>query len=281
MAKETSTISVYEYTNFIEFLKDFMEFKKKANKSFSLRSFSRSAGFASVSLMPMLLKGQRKITTDTLHKLIQALKLNKKESEYFESLVYFNQCQDDEQRDHYFEKLRKLRPKTKANEINQSQYDFFTKTFYGVIHQMVLLKDFKEDYEWIAKRIYPTIKPNEVKHAIDIMIYLNLLKRNAEGKLEHTSESITTPEEVGTFEVYQYQYNMINGSKRALVNLPPHMRDITSVMLPVPKTHIKEFKEKIASFREEMVDWINALQTPYEEVYQLNIQLYPQTIKRK
>jgi len=258
-----------------------MDMKKSTSKSFSLRALSRRAGFSSFSLLPMILKGKRKISSDTLNKLIIVLKLKKKEAEYFEAMIMLNHAKDDQQRDRYFEKLRNIRPKIKVSELDQNQYDLFTKSFYGIIHQMVLLDDFEEDHEWIANRIFPPIKPLEAKEAISILIKLKLLKRNKEGKLEHTSKSIKTPNTVGTFEVYQYQYQMLIGAKKALVNLPANYRDVTSVMIPIPKSKMKEFKDKIASFREEIVDWISSNPTTRDEVYQLNIQLFPHTLKRK
>jgi len=142
---------------------------------------------------------------------------------------------------------------------------------------MILLPDFKEDYDWMAKKVFPAIKAGEVKHAIEVMLRLKLIKRNQSKKLEHTHQSLTTDAEVDSFEIFKYQSDLLGEAKNAMVSIPASQRDITSLTIAVPTQKLPEFKKRLQKFREGLVDWINRTDSGYDEVYQLNIQLYPVT----
>ncbi len=55
----STKISVFEYDNYREFLRDSYEYLKAANPKYSYRYFSKSAGFKSSSVMKMIMDGKR------------------------------------------------------------------------------------------------------------------------------------------------------------------------------------------------------------------------------
>ena len=90
MAKKLTT-SVFSYLDFREYLRDVFQENKEKNRFFTHRYFAKLAGLGSYSYLRMVIKGERNLTTNSVNKIVRALKLNKKESAYFENLAYFNQ----------------------------------------------------------------------------------------------------------------------------------------------------------------------------------------------
>mgnify|MGYP005632737227 CR=1 FL=1 len=273
-------LDVFQYTDYRLFLKDFVEEQKRTSQHFSMRYFARVAGTGSPGYLIMIMKGQRNLSTTYVNKFIKALRFSKKEADYFEAMVNFNQAKEDKERDQYFDRMLALKPSVRIRGLQKDQLAFYSKKHFVVIHQMVSLPEFKEDAEWIAGRLYPSIRASEAQQAIDILLRLGLLKRGKKGKLEQAHSTYMTSSDVDSIYVYAFHRYMIAEAKNALMKGNPNFKDITSVTIPVPKSKMKELKERIQEFREETMDWITKYRDEYDEVYQMNVQLFPLTKKK-
>lgn len=274
-------INLFSYMDYRQYLKDRYIDEKAAKKHFSFRYFSRIAGFGSAGYLKMVMNGDRNLSAASINQFARALKFSKRETAYFEALVLFNQASTDQERDLYFERLSSLKPPVKLQGIEKDQYEYFSQKYFVVIREMVALPNFKEDPKWIAKNVKPSIKPKEAAHAVEVLLRLGLLKRDDSGKLVQSDASLTTPAEVNSMEVYNFHQSMLNEAKKTMLTISPELRDITSLTIPIPKESLKEIKERIKSFREEIIDFINKGPQNYHEVYQLNAQLFPITKTQK
>lgn len=274
-------INIFNYTDPVRFLQDVVSAHKERNPRYSFRLLAKLAGITSSGYLPMVLAGKRKITHALATRLSKGLKLAERETEYFETLAAFTQATQGAQRDQYYERLRALRPANKATKLAEDQYSLFSKPYYVVVHQMILLPDFCEDPQWIAARAYPGMTVQEAREAVAALLRLKLIKRGAAGNLVHNNESLATEPEIPSDAVFQYHYGLFSAAKHALVKIPGNLRDITSVAIPISLRKLPELKKRIAGFREETVDWLNSSPTESGEVYYLNIQLFPATFKRR
>jgi len=103
--REEKMNSVFEYTDYRKFLADFYSFKKSANKSFSHRFVQEKIGFKSAGHFSQILSGRANISLIYIEKIVEFLKLNKKEASYFQNMVMFNQSKIHEEKRRYFEKI--------------------------------------------------------------------------------------------------------------------------------------------------------------------------------
>ena len=78
--------------------------------------------------------------------------LKKRETNYFNSLVYFNDAKTLDQRIKYFEELKSRIPKGTLKELRESQYVYFSNWYNLVIRELVDMYDFKEDYAELGKK---------------------------------------------------------------------------------------------------------------------------------
>ena len=276
MAKKLTT-SVFSYLDFREYLRDVFQENKEKNRFFTHRYFAKLAGLGSYSYLRMVIKGERNLTTNSVNKIVRALKLNKKESAYFENLAYFNQSTTDKDKDLYFDRLVKLKPRDQIKEVDPDKYEYFTKRYFVTIREMVALPNFTEDYEWIAKSLYCNVTTADVEHAVSVLIRLGLLGRDEKNVLCHTNTTLKTMPMIESIELYNYNRSLLNEAKEALISLPDDLIDISSMTIPIPKNSLADIRNLIAGFREELADYICKGSNEYDEVYQMNLQFFPLT----
>jgi len=266
--------SIFQYTNYRDFLKDAYHFKKSQDKKFSFPYFSKLAGFKSCSVLKMVIDGQRNIAPHSIDRFAFAFKLNKEETQYFRLLVMLNQAKTGEEKQKFAEEIFKLKKYKKLYPLKESQYNYFARWYFTVIWEMVSLDYFREDCQWIASKIYPTISPQEVKRAIEELIKLGLLGRNDQGTLIKTEAALSTPDEVVSSAVAQFHREMIKRAGESIERIPREKRDISGFTFPISLESAKIIKEMVQNFRKELAQVILQQQS-LEAVYQLNFQFFP------
>ena len=87
-----SVKALFEYLNYRDYLRDYYEEKKRLSSFYSYRLFSQKAGFSAPNVLKLVTEGKRNLSKESVFKFVKALGFNKKEAEYFENLVFFNQA---------------------------------------------------------------------------------------------------------------------------------------------------------------------------------------------
>jgi uncharacterized protein (TIGR02147 family) len=80
-------VSIYDYTDYRTFLRDYYEEQKAQNPSFSYRYFAKRAGFNSSGLYKDIVDGRTGITRSLILRFATAMKLSSKQQEYFETVL--------------------------------------------------------------------------------------------------------------------------------------------------------------------------------------------------
>jgi uncharacterized protein (TIGR02147 family) len=281
MDKPETTTSIYDYLDFRKFLTDYTRALKN-KRAFNLREFASKAGIKAPGYLKMVIDGRRKLTVKTAQKFAAALELETKEKRYFISLVQYNQSTDPDLKKELFAHLIKLRPRSAYYQKQKRNNLYFSSPHFVTIREMVTLKGFKEDPKWIASRCFPKISPSEAKEAIEDLLAMSLLQRDDEGKLIQSEEFIQT-EDIQTqiAEAYHYHESVLDKARHALTVLPQDERNYYALSLPLPKHMYDEIIKDFYEFRDKIVDKIQKSQDDFDEVYQVNFQLFPLTMKKE
>ncbi len=267
--------SVYNYTDFRQFLLDYYELRKKQEGSYSYRAFATEVGCNSPNLMFLIVSGKRNLTKTNIPKVAALIGMGKREQHYFDALVSFNQAKTDSGKDYYFQLLNRLKGHRITALIAGEQFEYISLWYYPVIREMVLLEEFEERPEWIAAHLKGRVTVGEAKTALEALLRLGLLKRDENGKLVHVDKHITTGNEVAHVAAYEYHQQMLDISKDILAKSPPNRRDYSSLVMAVSKTQFEELKQMIHDFEETVIHYINDHPDKPEAVYQLNVQFIP------
>ena len=98
-------LNLFDYEDYRQYLGDFFEGKKEQNPSYSWQVFSDKAGFGNKSFVRRVIKKERSLSKTSAYKISQAIGHSKKEAEYFENLIFYNQAENLKERDHYYDML--------------------------------------------------------------------------------------------------------------------------------------------------------------------------------
>lgn len=269
--------NVFEYTNYRKFLKDSYNHLKKTKEKFSYRWFAARAGFSSSSFLYLIIEGDRNLSKDYVPKFSEVLGLTKKERQYFDALVSFNQAKSPEAKKYYLELMYNLRKYKAGTPLADGQYEYLSRWYHPVIRELISMPDFREDPEWIKERLLGKVTPRQVEDAIETLLQIGLLKRNASGHLEPATANIVTEDEVMNTAALAFHQQMIAFANEIMSTLDAGKREVSGITMALSQKQFMEIKIRIKEFENEIASYlVNNPDTP-DKVYQLHYMLFPLT----
>ncbi|MEQ1878012.1 MAG: TIGR02147 family protein [Bdellovibrionia bacterium] len=267
---------IFEYTNYREYLADYYSRTKAERPAFSYRVFARLAECKSPSTLKRVIAGERNLTEDGIAKFGKALKLNKQEQEFFASLVRLNQAKTNAEKQECAVKLSQSRKYRQLHPLTNLQMNYYRNWFYIPVRELVGLKGFKDDPEWIAAQISPKITPVEARRALEDLVQMGLLERAPDGKIIMTTKNVSTGNEMLNAFLTEFHNEMTKKSIESIERHPREKRDISSITVGISAETAAQIKAKIQTFRKELLE-LAANDSESNVIYQLNFQMFPLT----
>jgi len=252
---------------------DMFEHMKNTHKSFSHRQFASKAGFRSSNYVLLVMQGKRNLSSEAIIKVAKALKLKKKESEFFENLVRFNQAKSDEEKNFYYGKISNNREYSKSRKIEKGHYRYYSNWYVPVIREMVLTDGFDESPKWIAGHIKPRITEAEAASGLKLLIDLGLLTRSDSGKLVQSDSHIFSGDDVTSLAIANFQREMMKLAAGSIDLQKSGEREIGSLTFAVSRDKLMEAKRMIREFRTKIAGFLAEAECA-DAVYQFNFQLF-------
>ncbi len=273
-------LKIFEYTDYRFFLKDYYSYQKKSNRRFSYRSFAAQSGVAP-SLLKDVVSGRRQLTLKVVEKYSHAMHLTEREREYFRTLVKFVNAKSNQDKNEAFSAMMQLRRRTHLTFLDEKQYEFFSNWYYSAIRELISLQEFREDYDWIAKAIAPPVTASQAKKAVEVLLHLNLVRRNASGKLELCNTVVSSRADMNSLLLRNFHHVMIQLGQEALERYEPWDREVSSLTLGVSNSCFENIKQRIRGFKEEILNMVVEDKSDSQTVCQLNFQLFPLVPKER
>lgn len=270
---EPHVTDLFKYLDYRRFLKDYYAAQKaKKGSAFSFRSFARLAGLSSPNFLKLVMDGKRNLGPDGIKSFAKALKLGKEETAYFENLVHFNQCSTDDERNEWYKRLSASKKYREIKEIEKDYFVYFSRWYYAAIREMVLLPEFKEDSDWISRKLSPPITVKEAETALELLQKLGFLKRE-KGRLVQSEKNISTAREIISLAIANFHRQMMQRAMESIDLTKPEKRDISSLTVALSPEKFQEAKRRIQEFRRELNVLLSEDGSP-KSVYQINFQLF-------
>ena len=170
------------YSDYRQYLRDYYEIHKSSNPDFSFRYLSLRAGINSSAFYKYVIDGKRNLTKGSLLKTCAALKLQDREAEYFENLVFFNQAKTLREKNLFFDRLTKLRGQYETRRVQADQYAFYGEWYHSALRELLACTKFKGDFESLGKRLIPPLTATRVRESLALMKKLGLVRKDAQGR---------------------------------------------------------------------------------------------------
>lgn len=273
-------IRVFNYTDYREFLSDYYKYQKEVNPIFSYRYFAQRAKVKSSGFYKEVVSGKRSLTRTQIHNFSLALKFNKKEAEYFENMVYFSESKSTEEHRRYFKKMMSFYD-SRAYKLMADQYEYFSRWYYVAVRELLSFVKFKDNYKALASELNPPIREDQARKAIEILLRLNLIKKDKDGYYKRCDAVISTGYQgndklIYTMNIINFQKEMIEFAKGAYERSAINRIDMSTLTLSISEENYKEMKEEIAQFRKRLLGMAEKDKKP-DRIYQLNHQFFPLT----
>ena len=273
---------LFEYLNYRDYLRDYYEHKKQEHAFYSFRLFSQKAGFTSPNFFKLVIDGKRNLSKESAFKFSKALGHKRKEADYFENLVFFNQSKTLEEKNAYLSNLMKFRKKSDPKKIEESEYAYYSNWYNPAIRELVTAIDFKGDFKKLGRAVAPAISAPEAENAVRLLLELGFVKKDGKGVYSKTIASLTTGPQVRSVAVANYHKAMMARASESIERFPADKRDISSLTLCVSEGTFSAIVAKIAEVRGEFLE-MSETDKKSRNVIQVNFQVFPisQTIDFK
>ena len=269
---------IFVYTDAKLFLSDMFAHLKSLKPTLSHRLINRSAGATSSGWFSDILKGRISLTERYVAPLCKALHLTTEETAFFHPLLEFSQCSDPQSRPQLLERLITLRSAvTPADIVPAQQFEYYRKWFIPVIRELLLTSSCKDDPEHIAKRLYQTISPREVREALNVLENCGYITADADGFLRPVHVNLRKDPATASVYWYMYMVSLLNQAISTLSRCPKNERDFSAVTIGLSESAFVKATEITRRYRKELLALAESDGKDEKRIYQCAVQIFPVT----
>jgi uncharacterized protein (TIGR02147 family) len=265
--------SVYEYSDYRLFIKDYYEQRKAESPAFSYRYLAQKAGINSAPFFKFLIEGKRNLTSETVGKVATALKLDAKSREYFENLVFFNQAKTTKDKNQFFDKLIALRKAQNILRIGSDKYEYFSEWYHCAIREIASVGNFRDDFAKLGNSLRPPISAIKAQESVDLLLRLGFLKQE-NGRYKQADPLLSTGYGIEDYHVIKFQIKMLRMAIEAFERTMSPERSMSSLTFSLSRSTYLALVKEVRVFRARVMEMVGKDESP-EMVYHLNIGLFP------
>lgn len=269
--------SVSNYQDPIHFLKDWFQYLKKTDRSFSLRELARQSG-VSVSYLTMMTQRKRPITDKLFRKIAPCLKLDRLELRTLERLIELSRSTTTEAKTTALHKLQNLKSYREANPAEWEVHRYLSNWLNVAVREVIQLKDFKNDPSWIQERLVEKIPPDEITQAMDLLIKLGLVDLEGGQQMVISKRTLQCHDEIFRISLGCFHAQMLELAAKSITNTSRENRVILGSTIGLPKEKTGELFEMIRDFQKKLEQWAEPFKD-IDEIYHFEAAAFPLTKK--
>jgi uncharacterized protein (TIGR02147 family) len=265
---------IFAYADYRDFLRDHYQTNKESHRFFSLRYIARKTGI-DASYYIKILKKKKHLSDRAIAVLIDFLKLEKRQAEFFTTLVHFNKARGREEELLYFERLVSLREPA-AKTIDGERYEYFSSWLNVALREELNILSFDGNVGDLASRFQPAVGASHARRSIALLEKLGIIRKRQSGGYELVDPFIVNDGAARPSEIRSFQKEMIALGSGALDRLAKQDRDISTLTVSTSRECFETICERLAEIRNEIMELVRK-EPKAEEVYQINFQVFPLT----
>jgi uncharacterized protein (TIGR02147 family) len=270
----------FEYFEYSEFLKDYFDYRKRLDATFTHRQFMSDAGIAGTAYLNRIIHGSRKLSEKYMTNVIKALGLTSRKEEYFRILVWYCNEKSLDKKNLYLKELLKLRATRSEYRLKDSKLKFFQKWYYPVIREIVSLVDFGKDYKLLSRMVIPPISPIQARGAVQYLLKNGFIVKQKGGGYSLTDQFVSTGPRVDSTVLVQYHKKNLQVNLDMLEKLAMQERGFSSLTLSVSREGYEQIRKEIKTFRKRLMDVVADDNCP-DRVCHVGFQLLPRAKVKK
>jgi uncharacterized protein (TIGR02147 family) len=264
---------IFDYTDYRLFMADFYAEKKAANAHFSYRYMAQNVGFKSAGHFTKIIQGKANISVELALRFAEFFKFNKKQTDYFQHMVLYNQAKNHRDKRRYFEKILSFK-EAKIFSIDAPHYEFYEKWYYTVVRELLAFLPFKDDFNELAAQIDPPITETEARKAIEVLERLGLIIKDSKGFFKQAEPIVMAGREAGSLAIDNFILNNLDLARQAIDRFPKNERKLSATTLTISPEVYSKIIDELREFRERILMLARQDAEP-SRTYQFNFQVFP------
>ena len=263
---------IVEYTDFRMFMRDYYEERKRCS-AFSWREFSKNAGFSSPSYMKVVCDGKSKLSRIGVERTGAAMGLAGFEMDYFRAMVKFGQAETEENKKAAYNEMLSIANVYKVRSIEGELFRFYDTWHNSVLRELAPIMPGATPGE-MAKMCYPQISAAEVRASLDFLTKSGLLKKEDDNFVQSEISIQGTTD--ATRLAMRNMHRQMSRLATPALELPKDIRNFSGVTMGLSRESFRKIECVLNECRRQIVA-IAAEEKNIEQVYRLNLQLFPLT----
>jgi len=260
---------IFEFDNFQVYLEKAVEFTKWSDKKFSHRQFAKVCGFKSSGTLLGVLNHQRALSEDKLRGLARGLGLNSSETKFFLKLSQLGKCKIEAEKLQIQKELEQERLFFRLVRFNEAQSQYFSDWRIPMIREFI--SSGANTRELIQARAIWSLESNFLEGALDTLLDLGFIARDG-NTFKVESKLVASPLKMNSKELVAYHDELLDLSKKALMDLPQDKRDLRASTLNIDANRFEMLRGEVNKFLCYLVDKYESQATVTDMTVQVNVQ---------
>ena len=266
---------VYSFLDHRDFLREWFETKRTLSKAFSYRTFAKKAGFASHAFLSEVIQGRRNLSAESAEKCLPALSLSGEAARYFLLLVRYGQETHLDKRQDLLAELLRLQASRAIARVSGAQSEYFTHWLNVAVREVAVFSRLGTP-ERMADLFQPPARPEEVRHALELLERLKLLRRAGSGAWDYAAPRLT-PGDVPPEILRSLKRQMMLLALDRLDQAASPDTHLSAVTVSVSRKRLARISEILEKARREILAETATDEDPADQVLQVNLQMFPLT----
>ena len=213
-----------------------------------------------------------------MERVAKAMHLADYEQEYFAEMVKFDHAKKDADKKAIFKKMLSIAEAHKTKILEGDAFRFFEDWKNPVIRELAPSMPGAKPLA-LAHACRPEITAAEVSETLKFLLKAGLLKKDENGNYVQTEKSVTTGDmDVTPVAVRGMHRQMGEFALEAIEGVAQDKRHFSGITLGITHDAYEEIVQEIAECRKRIIA-IATKNAATDEVYRLNMQLFPMTNK--
>jgi uncharacterized protein (TIGR02147 family) len=263
--------TIYAYTDYREYIRDFCAEKKRKNSAFSMRCAAVKCGVPS-GTFTRIINGTRGIGPSLLPVFTEWLGLKHLEADYFKLLVKFQNCVSSADRESYYREIIEYRSQMR-NRIPEEKFNLFENWYNVALFELIKIFPEISDPSRLGSLLVPPVNETRVANALEFLEKNGFIQRTDNGYAA-VSEFLSTGDFWESAAIHAFQRMMCSLGTEALVRIPKNERNISTLSISASEESFTEIGAILRETREKIRAVEQKDKNP-KKVYQVNLQLFP------
>ena len=256
-----------------EWLRKVYEQRKAQDAFFSYRFLADKVGMDH-SLLIKVMQGERHLADGSLDRWAEYLKLEKREGEYFRTLVKFCKTRSSRERTQSLDRLLTLQG-TRSQQLETDQRDYFRDWRPVALRGLVGLEGRLSPDE-AGARLDPPMTGEDARQTLALLERLRLVRVEDDGRWVLSDDFIEAGPQIDPQIIRDHQKQMLHLAAESIDRHPPQHRQVSSATITLGLSDLPEARERIRALRDSLLRLASESRSA-DQVFQFQTVLFPLT----